>query len=81
MSFHKNWDVADIAGQIRRLSANCSSPYTDGFTAFEIKKDLYLIKDIIDAAISESPNFGDLEEEWLKDREQQRIISILKQKK
>lgn len=81
MGFHKNWDVADIAGQIRRLSTNCSSAYTDGFTAFELKKDLYLIKDIVDRAISESPNFGELEELWLKEREQQLIINILKQKK
>ena len=43
----KNWDVANIASQLRELSNQCSSPYNDGFTAFELKKDLYQIKDLI----------------------------------
>lgn len=80
MGFRNNWDVDDIAGQIRRLSANCSSPYTDGLTSFELKKDLYQIKDLIDTALAEAPRFGDLEEQWLKNREQQRIINILKKR-
>ena len=74
----KNWDVVNIASQLRELSNQCSSSYNDGFTAFELKKDLYQIKDLVDQAISRAPNFGDLEQQWLTTQEQKRIIKILK---
>lgn len=80
MGFRKNWDVADIASQIRQLSLNCSSSYTDGFTAWELKKDLYQIKDLVDQALKTSPDFGNLEQQWLTEQEQKRIINILKSK-
>jgi hypothetical protein len=72
--------VANIASQIRQISVNCSSSYTDGFTAWELKKDLYQIKELIDQALKTSPNFGTMEEEWLTEQEQKRIINILKSK-
>lgn len=78
MGFKKSWDVADIASQVHSLSRNCSSSYTDGFTAFECKKDLYQLKYLIDQALKDAPDFGHLEESWLKDLEQKRIIKILK---
>lgn len=74
----KNWDVANIASQIRELSNQCSSPHNDGFTSFELKKDLYQIKDLVEQALNRSPNFGELEQEWLTNQEQKRIIKILK---
>lgn len=80
MGFKKNWDVADIASQVHSLSRNCSSPYTDGFTSFECKKDLYQLKEIIDRALKDAPTFGDLEEAWLNEQEQKRILNILKQR-
>lgn len=80
MGFKKSWNVADIASQVHSLSRNCSSPYTDGFTAFECKKDLYQLKEIIDQALKESPDFGDSEKAWLKAQEQKRILNILKQR-
>jgi hypothetical protein len=67
-----------VSNQLRALSRECSSSYNDGFTAFELKKDLYQIKELVDYALSNSPNFGELEQEWLTSREQQRIIKILK---
>lgn len=80
MGFKKSWDVANIASQLQHLSRECSSPYTDGFTAFELKKDLYLIKEVLDRALKNSPDFGDMEKDWLTEREQKRIINILKDK-
>lgn len=79
MGFKKNWSVSDIASQIRSLSSECQSPYNDGFVAWGCKQDLYVIKDIIDEALKNSPNFGDLESQWLKEQEQKRIIKILKE--
>jgi hypothetical protein len=78
MGFRKNWDVSDISRQIHSLARECSTPYNDGFTAFECKKDLYQLKDIIDRALAEAPDFGDLEQRWLTEQEQKRIIKHLK---
>ena len=78
MGLKKNWDTMDIANQLSALSRECSSPLNDGFTAFECKKDLYQLKFIIDHALSRSPDFGDLEQQWLQEQEKKRIIKILK---
>jgi hypothetical protein len=73
----QSWSVEDIATQIHAIARECSSSHNDGFTAFELKKDLYQIKEILDTAISRSPTFYG-EQEWLTAQEQQRIIKILK---
>ena len=78
MGFKKSWDVADISQQIHSLARECSSSYNDGFTSFECKKDLYQLKLIVDDALSKSPKFGEIEEKWLTEQEQKRIIKILK---
>jgi diphthamide biosynthesis methyltransferase len=78
MGFRKSWDAADISHQIHALARECSSPYNDGFTSFECKKDLYQLKYIIDRALREAPDFGDLEQTWLTEQEQKRIIKHLK---
>ena len=72
-----SWDVEGIAIQINAIARECSSSYNDGFTAFELKKDLYQIKEILDKAIARSPTFYG-EQEWLTEQEQKRIIKILK---
>ncbi len=74
----KNWDLADIINQIHSLARECASPYNDGFTAFECKKDLYQLKQIIDDSLKTSPDFGDLEKQWLQEQEKKRIIKVLK---
>ncbi len=78
MGFKKSWDVADVTRQLHSLARECASPYNDGFTAFYAKQDLYLIKQIVDQALEESPDFGELEKDWLQEQEKKRIIKILK---
>ncbi len=78
MGFKKSWDIAEISIQIHSLARECSSVYNDGFTSFECKKDLYQLKKIVDDALAEAPDFGDLEQEWLQEQEKKRIIKILK---
>jgi hypothetical protein len=78
MGFRKSWDIANIASQIHNLARECSSMRNDGFTSFECKKDLYQLKQIIDDSLAEAPDFGTLEEQWLTEQEQKRIIKILK---
>ncbi len=78
MGFKQNWDIADISRQIHSMARECASPYNTGFVTFEIKKDLYQLKEIIDQALKESPDFGEMEKDWLTELEQKRIIKILK---
>jgi hypothetical protein len=78
MGFKKSWSVDDVARQIHALSRECSSPYNDGFTGFECKKDLYQIKSIVEDALNRAPSYGHLEEQWLTEQEKSRIIKHLK---
>ncbi len=80
MGFKQNWDIAEVSRQIHTMARECASPYNTGFQTFEIKKDLYQLKEIIDRALKESPDFGELEKDWLTEQEQKRIINILKDK-
>lgn len=73
----KDWDVNAITHQIYKMGRECSSPYNDGYTAFDIKKDLYVLKELIDQQLKDSPKFSG-EEEWLTDREKKRILKALK---
>lgn len=73
----KAWDVSNIATQVHSIARECSSHYNDGFTQFELKKDLYQLKEIIDSALHRCPTFAG-EEEWLTEQEKKRIINILK---
>jgi hypothetical protein len=78
MGFKKNWEVADITSQVHSLAREISSPHNDGFTQWHCKQDLYQIKQVVDQALAKSPNFGELEQEWLHEQEKKHIIKILK---
>jgi hypothetical protein len=74
----KDWSMADISSQIHALARECASTHNDGFTAFELKKELYLLKEIVDHAFEMAPDFGEIEQKWLTEQEKKRIIKILK---
>lgn len=74
----KDWSIADISRQVHALARECASPYNDGFTSFELKKELHLLKEIVDQAFETAPDFGELEQKWLTEQEKKRIIKILK---
>ncbi len=78
MGFKKSWDASDIMSQIQSLSRECTSPHNDGYTGWYCKQDLYQIKQLVDQALARSPDFGDLEQEWLHTQEKKHIIKILK---
>lgn len=54
-----------------------NSPYNDGITAFEIKKDLYRIKFFLDEQLNKASKFYG-EEEFLQECEQKKMWDILK---
>jgi hypothetical protein len=78
VGFKKNWDAAEITSQINTMARECRSPYNDGYTGWYIKQDLHQIKFILDEALKNCPDFGTIEQEWLTEQEQKRIIKHLK---
>ena len=77
MGFKKDWDLNNIEHQVFQMGINVISPYTDGFTAFEIKKDLYRLKWLVDHTLNRCSDFSG-ETEWLREQEQTKIVNILK---
>jgi hypothetical protein len=75
MGFKKNWDVADIEYQLRRMSTEINSPYNDGWTSSICKHDLFRIKCLVEDIYSVCPKFA-VEEEW----EKERTMELLKRK-
>jgi hypothetical protein len=62
MGFNKSWDATAICTQLRRMASECKSPYNDGFTAFEIKKDLLEVKHCLEDLLEVCPQFSGEEE-------------------
>jgi competence transcription factor ComK len=77
MGFKKPLDLNAVVHQISAAGRELTSPYNDGFTQWEIKKELYQIKFLLDDIIERSGKFTG-EEEFLKEESQKRVINILK---
>jgi hypothetical protein len=77
MGFKKPLDLNMVCHQIRVAGRELHSPYNDEFTQWEIKKELYHIKFMLDDIIESSSKFTD-EDEFLKEESQKKIIDILK---
>lgn len=76
MSFRKPMDFNAVYHQIYMCGVEIMSHRNDGYTDWEIKKDLYQIKSLLDLILQNSPKFEG-EEEWLADREKEKIVRIL----
>jgi hypothetical protein len=77
MGFKKPLDLSIVLQQIRAAGRELNSSYNDGFTQWEIKKELYHIKFMLDDIIESSSKFTG-EEEFLKEESQKKMIDILK---
>jgi hypothetical protein len=77
MGFRRDYDFNAIVHQIWAMRAECTDPRNDGFVTWGTKQDLYRIKWLVDDALAQCSSYAP-EAEWLKEQEQQRIISILK---
>ena len=64
---------------LQRLYFAASDPRADGFTTWEYKKDLYEIQFALEEMIRKCPSHSDIESQWLRDREAEKIVRILKQ--
>lgn len=70
----KDWDVAEIARQIRAIHRQTVNPANDGFVASGCKQDLFQIKCLVEDLYNNTPTFAN-ENEW----HQQRLLELLKQ--
>jgi len=70
-------DVPYCTSQIRKAIVEMNSPYSDGYSAWGIKQDLYLLKFMLDKVLANAPTFVG-EEEWLKEQSQSKMMEILK---
>lgn len=76
MGFIKRWDAVDICRQINTAARECSSPYNDGFVAWQAKQDLYKILWAAELALKSCPEFS-LESDWLKEQEKTEVWNSL----
>lgn len=77
MGFNVGWDILRIKQDIYRIGRTITDPKNDGFTAWEIKKQLYEIKFLIDQIIEDSPTFTP-ESDYLESHDQENIVRLLK---
>lgn len=71
-------DLCKIVAIINSIKRDVCDKYSDGFISWGAKQDLYRIKWILDDAMKTCPSFSSIEEEWLREQEQKKIIKILK---
>lgn len=72
----KDWDVENIASQLRALHFSSKMSMNDKLRA-DIKKDLYQIKFLVDNLLKKIPEFEN-ERNWLENQDKVRLVKILK---
>ena len=77
MGYRKQMDYNSVHHQIYMCGVELHSKYNDGFNQFEIKKDLYKLKWLVDEILKGSSTFSG-EEEFLKENEQRVMWQTLK---
>lgn len=77
MGFKKPLELSDLQMQLMRAHGEICSPYNDGWTSWETKKELFQIKFLLDEMLKQQPTFTG-EEEWLKEQEKKQMWSELK---
>ena len=77
MGFKKPLEINDVKWQLAKTHGEICSPYNDGWTSWELKKELYEIKFLLDEMIKRQPTFTD-EEKWLEEQHKKHMWSELK---
>ena len=76
MGYRKPMDYNQVHHQIYMSGVELHSSRIDGFTQFEIKKDLYKLKWLLDEIMADAPTFAG-EDEFLKEHEQVKMWRTL----
>jgi hypothetical protein len=78
MGYRKPIELNSIITQLRKAYIEVNSPYNDGFTGWETKRELYEIKFLLDEIIKESTSFGEIEERYLNEVNKLKVWRELK---
>ena len=76
MGYSKQMDYNSVHHQLYMSGVELHSKYNDGFTQFEIKKDLHRLKWLLDEIMEDAPTFTG-EDEFLKEHEQTKMWRTL----
>lgn len=76
MGFRKPIDYNSVSHQIYMAGVELHSNHNDGFTQFEIKKNLHKLKWLVDEIMKDSPTFSG-EDEFLKEHDQKKMWRTL----
>jgi hypothetical protein len=76
MGFRKPMDYNSVNHQICISGVELCSPRNDGFTTWEIKKDLYKLKFLLDEILANSPKYSG-EQEFLEQQSKKKMWKTL----
>ena len=75
----KDWNKTDICVSIKKITHAATDPRQDGFVSWGCKQDLYEILWFVEDELEKCSTYVD-EKEFIKKREQNKILKILGQK-
>jgi hypothetical protein len=76
MGFRKPMDYNSVNHQIYIAGVELNNPRNDGYVQWEIKKDLYKLKWLLDEILKDSPEFAG-EPEFLQERSKKQMWRTL----
>jgi hypothetical protein len=76
MGFRKPMDYNAVHHQICISGVELCSPRNDGFTTWEIKKDLYRLKFLLDEILADSPTYSG-EHQFLEEHAKKKMWKTL----
>jgi len=74
-----DWNTQNIKQEISKVTFAATDPRMDGFTTWRCKKDLYEILWYVEDCLERCSTYHD-EKEFIKSREQQKLIRTLGKK-
>jgi len=77
MGFRKPMDYSSVHHQIYMAGVELHSGHNDGYTTWEIKKDLHRIKWLVDEIMADSPTYAE-EKEFLDEHSKVKMWRTLK---
>ena len=80
MGFRITWDADKIISDLRACTAQAVSPYNDGYSAWDCKKDLLTVKYALDEMLERCPSFSTVEDSFHEDMLKQKTWKILNDK-
>ena len=69
--------VEAIKDELRMIALNEADRYVDGFTTIKYKKQMLEIYWYLEDLLEKTSNYGEDEQEWLEDREKQKMLRKL----